>query len=220
MKTAAKTALALLMGFGLLQTTPVHAQNAGNAPMPGIQSDKDKEDKGDPESKISDMAKDVIKKLGSGSENVTVEDLNAAREVIAKLDMQIDIEKHLNDLAAARKDREDKSAIAAAIPAAALTPPPVMMPPPAQIAPTQVVVPVAPPRATVQVERIFGAAGNYSAVITVDGNKERVHIGDKLSDDSVVTDITVQGVTLSHGKDKGHIVRVKDKEDSSTQGNR
>lgn len=178
---------------------------------------KDKEDM--PSPKVPDSIKGVIKRLNTATENVTLEDLNSAREAVAKLDILIDIEKRLNDLADLRHDREEKS-LAGAIPASALglrgqpgvmpvfTPP--AMPPQSSIASGAPQMQIMQPLSTVEVQRITGAAGRFSAMIkSGEGKSTLVREGDKLPDGSVVKSITSRGLTLLRGNEK-HTVQVKD----------
>lgn len=77
---------------------------------------------------IPDAVSEAVGRLNASTQDITLEDLNAAREAVVKLDVLIDIEKRLNDLAKLRQERQDKAAmqvapIAAAIPASALAEP-------------------------------------------------------------------------------------------------
>jgi type IV pilus biogenesis protein PilP len=173
---------------------------------------KDKKELSSP--KMPDSVKSVVKRLNTATEGVTLDDLNSAREAVAKLDMLIDIEKRLKDLADLRQEREEKS-MAGAIPASALG----LrggLPPPVQPFPASMEMENRPPpmpvvaTANVEVTRIVGAAGRYMATVKVnDGKSMTVRQGDKLSDGSVVQDITSRSVTLVRDK-KTHTVNVKD----------
>lgn len=162
-------------------------------------------------SKVPDAVKNVMKRLNSSTSNITLEDLNAAREAVARLDMMIELEKKLKDLSEVRKDRDEVGGLASSIPSSALSnrfpspqqpvPPSIPMTPvaaPAYIPPPTSFV---PPSTDVSVERIFGAAGRYVATLKVDdGTPQIVRVGDKLTDGSEVVGISEKGVTLLHDK--------------------
>jgi len=229
MKIAAKLYLTSLVLCGAVLSWPVVAQvppsvvegvvaTAGSidsgAVAPGISSPALGSDKdiGAPSGKVPDAVKNVVKRLNNATEGTTLEDLNAAREAIAKLDVLIDIEKRLNDLSTIRKER-DKDSFVPALSASSLglrnsLPPPL----PAATASAAPYVPPAPmvmPAANIEVHRVMGVAGRYMATIKIDGNDKIVREGDKLSDGSVVHSISAQGVTVVKDKTK-RTYQVKD----------
>ena len=172
-----------------------------------------KEDMASP--KMPDSVKGVVKRLNSATENVTLEDLNSAREAVAKLDILIDIEKRLNDLATLRQEREEKS-LSNAIPASVLgsrgapAPSPAFSPLPGPSMPPPPVVYTPLPSASIEIQRIVGAGGHYMALVkSGDGKATLVHEGDKLSDGSVVQNITGHGVTVLKNKTT-RTIQVKD----------
>jgi hypothetical protein len=187
-------------------------------PPPALDAGKGKGGKEDlPSPKIPDSIKGVIKRLNTATENVTLEDLNSAREAVAKLDILIDIEKRLNDLSNLRQEREEKSLVNA-IPASALGmrgaahPAPSFLPPSDQTMGQNIAAQpsVMMPSSSIEVQRITGAAGRYSALVkSGEGKASFVRAGDKLSDGSVVQDITSHGLTLQKGNSK-RTVQVKD----------
>lgn len=166
--------------------------------------------------KVPKSVNDVLKKLDKATDNVTLEDINAARDAIAKLDVLLDIEKRLTDLASIRHDREEKS-VAAALPASALG----MAPTPSAAIPNYPApggagaMMAAPPPVMAfssdpEVLRIVGADGRFVASIKeVDGKTLRVREGDKLMDGSVVESISRNGLTIERDKNK-RTIRVKD----------
>lgn len=172
--------------------------------------------------KIPESVKGVVKRLNTATEDVTLEDLNSARGAIAKLDVLIDIEKRLTDLADIRAEREEKT-MASAIPASALMPKNAVAPPSAAPSqpfslispaspPTAVMpsVPVSLPAADVEVARVLGARGHYAALVKIgEGKPKQVREGDKISDGSVVSSITSDGVTLLKDKKK-RTIKIKD----------
>lgn len=268
MKTAAKlcmTALATVLGVGLVSVSGVHAQAPAPEPSPittsvpgpvtavphvpppssielSTPSDSKeklkgrgaKEDEAATSPKVPDSVQNVVKRLNTATQDVTLEDLNAAREAVVKLDVLIDIEKRLNDLSTLRKEREEKdtSSISAALPASALD---IGRPPAAasmaipsmpigalptnfpSMDATALNIPrpspslgaVDAPLGSVDVKRVVGARGSYSAIIKDGGQTKTVHKGDKLSDGSQVDSISRSGVTISRDK-KSKTIQVKD----------
>jgi len=166
--------------------------------------------------KVPKSVNNVLKKLDKATDNVTLEDINAARDAIAKLDVLLDIEKRLTDLATIRHDREEKS-VAAALPASALgvAPSPSAAMPNYPAAGGGGATMTAPPPVMAfssdpEVLRIVGADGRFVASIKeVDGKTLRVREGDKLMDGSVVESISSNGLTIERDKNK-RTIRVKD----------
>ena len=164
--------------------------------------------------KVPESVKGVIKRLNAETENVTLEDLNTAREAVAKLDMLIDIEKRLNDLTKLRQEREEQS-ISTMLPATALG----MQNAPAPITtmfPQQNQMPIAPQppfpvsSGEIEIKHIAGATGRYTAFIkTGDDKTKMVRVGDRLSDGSVVKEITSRGMVTEKGKER-RSVQIKD----------
>ncbi len=180
----------------------------------------EKEDTGDDDMKspkVPDSVKGVVKRLNTATKDVTIEDLNSAREAVVKLDVLIDIEKRLNDLTTLRQEREEKEGeMAGALPAGALggaMPPPSLMPstlPVAQPSPVSV-PPVVLPEKDIDVMKIMGASGRYVASIkTVEGEERQVKAGDKLSDGTIIDSVSRQGVTVLSPSKKRSTVPVKD----------
>jgi hypothetical protein len=114
-----------------------------------------------------------------------------------------------------------------AIPASALGMPGGGMPQPQQpqYVPQPIALPPPPKETSIEVIRIVGVNGSYVALINesdenrevqdvseMKGSKDKtkqIRVGDKLSDGSVVSEITSQGVTTVKGS-KSRTVRVKD----------
>ena len=105
------------------------------APMDTIEAPKAptadaKSDKGFSavQSKVPDSVKEVMKRLDNNN-IVTLDDLNSARQAVARIEALIDIEKHISELEKIRSDREDggstksSKTLASNIPASALNPP-------------------------------------------------------------------------------------------------
>lgn len=168
---------------------------------------------GSAEDKVKDSVKDIAKRLGN-TDTVTLDDLNSARQAVAKIEALIDIEKHLNELDKLRSEREggSHSSMMGAIPASALNPYGAgQMPPPLPIPvsafPASAINPMAS-FSSIDVSRIIGSNGHFSAVVkTGDGQSKTVSVGDRV-DGATVTAITASGVELSRGKTT-HVVRVK-----------
>lgn len=219
---------------------------AGSIHLPSASAAETKKVGGDDKSdipmtspKVPDSVKGVVSRLNDATKDVTLEDLNSAREAVVKLDVLIDIEKRLNDLSSLRREREEKAGapLAGAIPASALglpgargnMPIPALLPSgmpssipfpgvtgPSISAPSMPSVPgpsaVSVPTgpSTVEVSRITGASGRYVASIKeADGRIVQVREGEKLADGSKVISISRDGLTLSKDKKK-KTIQVKD----------
>ncbi len=176
---------------------------------------------------VPETVRNVVERLNAETQDVTLEDLNAAREAVVKLDVLIDIEKRLNDLSKLRQERQFGSAtssVAAALPASALG-----APPPLAGAADFSAEPAAPLAASfsthavsfpsvggmassvsaVEVVLISGAAGSYVATLKENGAVKSVRAGDKLSDGSKVVSISQSGVALSKDGSR-KTIQVKD----------
>jgi type IV pilus biogenesis protein PilP len=151
--------------------------------------------------KVPESVRNVVKQLTVTSKDMTLEDLNAAREAVAKLDALLDIEKRLTDLEKIRKEREGKS-FAEAIPASALMPV-------GGAAMQRGNAPMPMAAVTPDIQRIEGTNGHYAAVMKAGTGSKVVHVGDRLDDGSEVLAITADGVEVSKGKSR-HLIRVKD----------
>lgn len=168
-------------------------------------SDKDgKKSLSNVEDKVSDSVKSIAKRL-SNTDNVTLDDLNSARQAVAKIEALIDIEKHLNELEKIRSEREGggRSGMGS-IPASALNPygnamPSLPMPAvsamPISAIPGSAIQPLA--FSGTDVTRIVGSNGRFSAILkTGDGQTKTVEVGDHV-DGATVTSITTAGVELN-----------------------
>ncbi len=173
------------------------------------------------EDHVTDNAKDVVKKLGASSTDITLDDLNAAKIAVAKIDALIDIEKHLADLDKIRDERKKNSSVSSPpvipqITMSSIQPPPVPMPMPvltrAMPPPSDTDVPRPAPvsyHSDIDVQRVVGVGGHYEAVLALSGGQTKtVHVGDKLSDGSLVTGISSDSVTVSQ-QGKTHEYEVK-----------
>lgn len=173
--------------------------------MPAADEEKDAKDEDAHSPKIPDSVKGVIKHLSNATADITLDDLNAAREAVAKLDALIDIEKRLKDLQNLRREREEKS-VANAIPASAFNMPRGMPLPLPMAMPSA--APAAAPPGSVDVVQIAGSNGRYSATVKEFGTSRLVRVGDKLADGSVVRNVTSEGVEVEQGKSE-HLIRIK-----------
>lgn len=169
------------------------------------------------EARVSDSVKEVIKNLGSMTETATLEDINVARQAVAKLEAMIDIERRLSELEKVRNDRSRgsaASAMAAAIPASALLPLPAAKPPstpkhsgsddakPINVTPMSM-------GSSYELSRVVGSNGRYRAVIkTGEGSEKTYRAGDKLPDGSILQDITPTSAVLKRNGDK-NTIRIK-----------
>lgn len=181
---------------------------------PSFDAGKSKDEKGDMKvPKVPESVNSVVKRLNTATENVTLEDLNSAREAIAKLDVLIEIEQRLDNLSKIREEREGKS-LEAAIPASALGggrnfPTSNLPMPQAQPTPAPIVM-MPPVSSSVDVVRILGSAGRYVALIKdSEGKPAQYREGDKAPDGSLIQKITSRGVTLIKNKSE-KTIQVKD----------
>ena len=149
------------------------------------------------EDKVTDSIKTVVKQMGA-NDSINLEDMNSARQAVAKLEVLIDIEKHLAELDKIRNPKEGgEKSIASAIPASALAPPPMF----ASMSRGSVTsgnasnfaqpMPSMGGGGSSSVSRISGADGHYSAV--VGGKTGRV--GDSLGDGTSVIAISAKEVS-------------------------
>jgi type IV pilus biogenesis protein PilP len=170
-------------------------------PMPPLPGDKDDAKNSVHETKVPDSVREVVKHLTSSTEDITLDDLNAAREAVAKLDALIDIEKRLADLEKLRQER-DRSPLIAAIPSSALS---VSNRPPM----SESSMPPMMLGSNFSVERVEGGGGHYTAFVKEpNGNTQAVRVGDHLADGSTVIAIMAEGIELEKGK-ATHLVMIK-----------
>ena len=148
------------------------------------------------ENKVPDSVKEVMKHLDKTTEDVTLDDLNSARQAVAKIEALIELEKHLVELDKIRQEREKKISFAGAIPASALQPPPSLS---SISLPANAPPPVMAER-PLEVSRIMGRNGRYSAVVKMSDDKTRtVQVGDHLPNGDTVLGITATEVELGRG---------------------
>ncbi len=179
------------------------------------------------ESRVSDSVKDVVKHLGAMTETATLEDINVARQAVAKLEALIDVERRLSELEKVRNERSRgpgaSSAMAAAIPASALLPLPEAKPfsmlkpldgsgaiksPGPDLSMPKYSAPV-PPAPSSELLRVIGSNGRYRAILKAgDGEEKTYRVGDKLSDGSVIQNITRTSLDLKRDGKKSTL-RVK-----------
>lgn len=159
------------------------------------------------EDKVTDGAKSMLRKLDSMSDVTSLDDLNKARQVVARIDAMIEIEKKLGELEKVRNDRSSEKSgkgaanLASAIPASALTPPPALTPasmPSLTSAFRPVESKPKPVASALEVSRIVGSQGRYTATIAENGAPKTVGVGDKIGG-STVRSITAQAVTVDDG---------------------
>lgn len=242
MRTAAKLSLTVFLALAASGVAPCQAQMPAPGPgavafpgeqpqttEPAVAKTEEKPKAPEPQAaavvstdpnKVPDSVKDVLDKMDKVSEDVTLDDLNTAREAIAKLDVLIDIEKRLTDLAGIRKEREEKTmaAVAGALPTTAYAPPPAIGGSPSDYglpsssyAGSIGAPPVNMGPGNMDVLKIIGAEGRYVAYVKdgEDGKEKAIRKGDKMEDGSVVSAISRSGVTMAKGK-KTKTFQVKD----------
>lgn len=151
---------------------------------------------------VPESVLNVVKGLAA-QESASVEDMNKAREAIAKMDLLIDIENRISDLEKIRRDREKEEL--ENISPVNLSIPPGMVMPPAMGTNGNPSVPMTPVPITpaLAIDRITGSNGTYSASLRPDdgGKLLRVKVGDELPDGSVVQNITSRTVILRKPSD-------------------
>ena len=162
------------------------------------------------EEKVSDGVKSTIKNLDS-SEGMTLSDLNTAKQTMARIDAMIEIEKRMIELEKLRNERGGSkppsfaTGLAGAIPASALAPLPQVSRPvfsESSNAPKEEHVAFPTEPSHYEILRIAGAEGKYSAVLKSPGGESKtVHVGDQLSNGSVIKWISASSVVIE-GKDK------------------
>lgn len=175
----------------------------------------------DYQNKASGTIKEIAKKLEFSREDVTLRDLNDARQAVIKIDAIIELEKKLAELEKVKKEKEKKVSILPVSESSLLPSPPrpslpVLSPLPTPVtaaptpAPNPAPVKVAEPKAAeIEVSRVVGGAGIYRAVASVDGNEKVLRVGDKLSGGVTVTAVSSQGVEVMHKGEK-KLYAVKD----------
>jgi type IV pilus biogenesis protein PilP len=183
---------------------PVAAPIAAPPPAPVVDAATDAAtDKGgktldDEETSVPKSVNAVIRHLDKESENITLNDLNSARQAIAKIEALIELEKKLAELEKVQKERENKSSVA--ISASMLMPPTTIAPPPDM---TKFMPPPASMTSNIDIDRITGGGGDYKAVIkTPEGTVKTVAIGDTLPDGGIVSKISSAGMEITHGENK------------------
>jgi type IV pilus biogenesis protein PilP len=161
------------------------------------------------ENKVPDSVKEVVSHLDKTGSEVTLEDLNSARQAVAKIEALIDIEKHLAELDKIRQERDKITSFAGAIPAGALRPPSGGHPSMANSGPAMPPPPVQKIDQDTEVVRIIGKNGRYEATLKTSAEKPiPVKVGDRLSDGTKIVSIEASQVTILRDG-KPHTLRVK-----------
>ncbi|MGB9152416.1 MAG: type IV pilus biogenesis protein PilP [Alphaproteobacteria bacterium] len=185
---------------------PAPASPAEIPKVPGAEMNKNMESM---EEKLSDNAKGVVKRLDSVSDSVTLDDLNSARQTVARIEAMIDIEKHMVELEKLRGERSGHVAppptavasLANQVPRSALEPPPVTN-----------VVRTPPPRkstGSAEITRIVGTDGKYTAVLKLAGGEVKaVRVGDQIFTDGTVRSITSSSVGIEENGET-HTLHIK-----------
>lgn len=179
------------------------------------------------ENKTTSDVEEVIRRLEETENNITLDDLNSARQAVAKLDILIEIEKKRSDLEKARKDNDGKGDTKTITPVSAGT----LLPPGmggGMLPGMGGGMTGGPPMGgmmgipgmdgsmgggesmnNLEVTRIVGTGGRYSAMIRAPGGVAKAaRIGDKLEDGSKITNITSSGIELEKGE-KSRQISVK-----------
>ncbi len=156
------------------------------------------------EEKVTESAKKLISTIETSSTPLSMADLNAARQTVARIDAVIEIEKHLAELEKLRgHDSHIPSSFSAAIPASALMPmPSAPSAPAAPMAIPQPITPVSPPKKesalSAELVRVVGADGAYIAVLRLtSGSTKTFKVGDSVGDHGRINRITPTAVVLT-----------------------
>ncbi len=184
------------------------ANGSASIPTPPLPSTMQGRANNDFDTKVPASVHDVIRRINT-ADTLTLDDLNAARQAVVKIDALIEVERKINELNKLRQERESGGAaksLATAIPVSALAPPPMVIPaspPPAQ--PVRVAEPmaappvVAPPAPVGEVVRIIGSEGHYSAVAKSMDQNKIIQVGDHFAGGTVIS-ISTAGVVVDQGK--------------------
>lgn len=152
---------------------------------------------------IPGSVQEVVNKLNGASGDLSMEDLNQAREAVAKLEVLLDIEKKLTDLTRVRKERDEMQGASSQV--VGMLPDNVWKPAsdiqiPSAPSVFSPVKPVVEGPKEVDILQIFGAGGKYVATYKDGSLQKRLSVGDKLEDGSRVSYISQRGVVLVKGK--------------------
>lgn len=172
------------------------------------------------EEKVSENAKNVVKRLDTASDNVMLEDLNSARQTVARIEAMIDIEKHMAEL---DKLRNERSGHAAAPPPAAMSlanalPASALQPLPLQTNNMPMGVPTHEHEvhrfgggsiSGMEISRITGVDGKYTALLKLaNGETKSVKVGEHISGDSTVRSINSSSVEIEENGET-HTLHIK-----------
>ena len=176
---------------------PAPAPVAVAAPVPTADLGKSVTELDD---KAVDSGRATLRHLDTSSDNLTIEDLNSARQTVARIDAMIEVEKRMAELEKLRGERSSggaaPAALASAIPASALTPPP-------SISTFRTAEEMHPHFSTgMSVTRVVGTEGKYSAVLKLGNGEQRtVKVGDQVSGNVLVRWISPSAVGVEEGNE-------------------
>lgn len=160
--------------------------------------------------RVPDSVKEAIRRLDA-AETMTLDDLNNARQAIAKIDALIEIEKKLNELDKLRQEHDSNAKpLAAAIPASAInalpppslpqfTPPPLPSLPPMNMSHNVEPPPVFNSGPSGEISRIIGTGGRYIAMIKSGDTTKTIEVGDHF-DGGIVSNISATSIQIDEGK--------------------
>ena len=181
---------------------------------------------------------DISNRLQSGAATVSLDDLSKARDVIARLDLLMQIERRLSDIAKIRDERKKGSGVPM-LPASALNLPSSMptlssmvaaapASPPALLSLSQSAanasgaksgpkkieddsdMPISVPMGHYSVDRVQGSNGKYAVTLSGGGGQETVYAGDKLQDGAVVKSVNMQEVRIKTRTGTEQVIKVGD----------
>jgi type IV pilus biogenesis protein PilP len=152
------------------------------------------------EEKVSENAKGLMKSLDNASDPVMLEDLNTARQTVARIEAMIDIEKHLADLDKLRNERSGGGHMSSSVPTLANALPASVLTQPLPLQPnmsSDMGEMHMAPRSGIEIARITGTDGKYTALLKMAGGETKsVKVGDHIFDDTTVRSISSSSVEI------------------------
>jgi type IV pilus biogenesis protein PilP len=167
------------------------------------------------EDKVTESAKNMVKRLDTSTDAMTLADMNSARQTITRIDAMIDLEKRLGELEKLRKDHTvgtlpTAGMLANAIPNGAINASQLQPPPRSTLASSEAKIDKHPVVEThPEIVRIFGTDGKYTAVIKFpNGEVKAARVGDQVASDFLVRSITSSSVGVD-GKGEFYTLHIK-----------
>lgn len=155
---------------------------------------------------VNEQVSTVVKKLQATGGDASMEDMNQARALLARLEVLTDIVEKLAQLQQA--DRKRKEALAPSPSSVAGLLPSNLLKLSGASSVAGAAMPMVPPQVNYSVTRITGVNGDMSAVINTGKRNTTVRTGDVLPDGSTVREITNQGVRVRKNSGAERMLRV------------